>query len=53
VIVSTLGVLTGAGSREEEAGVRPGDSLQSFSVCYGDTTMPAKFGLQRGSERET
>ncbi len=40
-----------AGSNAEKAGIRSGDSLQRFSVYYGDTSKEAKFGLSRGSER--
>jgi len=39
------------GSNAERAGIRPGDSLQGFSVYIGDTNKEAKFGLLRGAER--
>jgi predicted metalloprotease with PDZ domain len=40
-----------SGSNAEKAGIRIGDSLQRFSVYYGDTGKEAKFGLSRGSGR--
>jgi predicted metalloprotease with PDZ domain len=39
------------GSSAEEAGIRPGDSLQGISVYNGDPTKPAKFSLLRNTER--
>jgi len=41
------------GSHAAEADIRPGDSLQGFSVSYGDVSKPARFNMLRGTERIT